>query len=274
MSFHTGRLRDEIDVCVRVGLPALALEDPAWLTAAGGVAGARYRLEKLAVGVLRILFHHLGAIEALLVAQLDAAQVQHAVLHGREHALAAVRRLALVQRRDDAQREVQAGAGIADLRAGHQRRSVVETRRRCRSAGALRDVLVHLAVLVGAGPEALDRGHDHARIERLDVLPGKAHAIERARGEVLDQHIAVLDQRFEHGLALRVLGVDRDRALVVVEHREIQAVDAGNVAQLPARDVTFAGTFHLDDVGAEPRQQLRAGRSRLHVSEIQNLDAV
>jgi hypothetical protein len=51
-----------------------------------------------------------------------------------------------------------------------------------------------------------------------------AHAVEHARGEVLDQHVAGLDQRLEDLLALLVLGVEGDGALVVVQHREIEAV--------------------------------------------------
>jgi hypothetical protein len=46
--------------------------------------------------------------EPLLVAQLDAAEVQHAVLHRRQHALATAGALALVERAHDAQRQVQA----------------------------------------------------------------------------------------------------------------------------------------------------------------------
>ena len=145
-----GRLRDEIDVGVGIGLPALALQDPARLAAARCIAGARHRFEELAVRILRILFHHLGAVEPLLVAQLDAAKVEHAVLHRRQHLLAAARRVALIERRDDAECQMQARARVADLRAGDQRRTVVEARRRRRAAGALRDVLVDLAVLVGA----------------------------------------------------------------------------------------------------------------------------
>ncbi len=103
---------------------------------------------------------------------------------------------------------MEAGAAVADLRAGDQRRAVVEAGRRGGAAGALRDVLVDLAVLVGAGAEALDRGDDHARVQLLDALPGEAHAVERAGREILDQHVAGLDQRLEHLLALLVLGVD------------------------------------------------------------------
>ena len=41
-----------------------------------------------------------------------------------------------------------------------------------------------------------------------------------------------------------------------------EAVDAGNVAQLAARRVALTRPLDLDDVGAEPRQNLGAGRSR------------
>jgi hypothetical protein len=60
----------------------------------------------------------------------------------------------------------------------------------------------------------------------------------------------------------------------VVQHREIEAVRIRNVAQLTTGDVTLAGPFHLDDIRAEPSQQLRAGRSRLNVGEVQNANAV
>ena len=180
---------------------------------------------------------------------------------------------AVIERRDDAERQMQAGAAVADLRAGDERRAVAEAGGGGRAAGALRDVLVDLAVLVGAGAEALDRGVDHARVELLDALPGEPHAIERAGREVLDQHVAGLDQALEDLHALLVLAVDGDRALVVVQHREIEAVHLGDVLQLAARDVADAGTLDLDHVGAEPGEQLRAGRARLHVREVEDLDA-
>src|SRR5258707_10662603 len=49
------RLGDEIDVGVRIGLPALALQDAARLTAAGIIAGARHRVaERNAFTVLAV----------------------------------------------------------------------------------------------------------------------------------------------------------------------------------------------------------------------------
>src|SRR4051812_45816012 len=95
--------------------------------------------------------------EALLVAQLDPRQIEHAVLHGAEHALPASRADALVERRDDPERKMQAGAAIADLGAGDERRTFAQTGGRGRAPRALRDVFVNLAVLVRPGPEALHR---------------------------------------------------------------------------------------------------------------------
>src|SRR6188474_1676853 len=108
--------------------------------------------------------------EALLVAKLDARQIQHAVLHRAQHLLPASGADALVERRHDAEREVQPGPRVADLRAGDQRRTLAEAGGRGRAAGALRDVLIDLAVLVGAGPKTLHRRDDHARVELVDML--------------------------------------------------------------------------------------------------------
>ena len=268
------RLRDEVDVGVGIGLPALAFQDPAWLAAAGIVAGPRHRISERNAFAILAVFGERSCFQALLVAQFHAREVEHAVLHGGEHLLAAAGAVALEQGRDDAERQMQAGAAVADLCAGDERRPVAEAGGRGRAAGALRDVLVDLAVLIRSGAEALDRGDDHARIELVDVLPGQAHAIERARREILHQHVADLDQFVEHPLAFRMLGIDRDRALVVVEHREIERVRALHVDQLTARDVAHARTLDLDHVGTEPGQQLRAGRTGLHMREIENAHPV
>src|SRR5262249_29414723 len=195
-------------------------------------------------------------LEALLVAHLHAGEVQHTVLHGAGDALALAGHAAMIKSRDDAKRQMQAGTGIADLGASDEGRAVAEAGGGGRAARALRNILVDLAVLVGSRAEALDGGIDHARVELLDALPREPHAIERARSEVLNQYITPLHQALEDLHALAVLAVDGDGALVVVQHREIEAVDLGDVLQLPARDVTDARALHLDHVGAKPGQQL------------------
>src|SRR5690606_11834356 len=61
-----------------------------------------------------------------------------------------------------------------------------------------------------------------------------------------------------------------DRPLVVIQQGEVEAVHVGDVAQLAAGGVADPRTLDLDDVGAEPGQQLRASRTRLHVGEVQD----
>src|SRR5712672_895273 len=268
------RLGDEVDVGIGIGLPALALQDAARLTAAGIVAGARYRVaERNPFAVLAVLRKRAMG-EALLIAQLDAGEVEHAILHGSGDLLTLAGHRTLIKCGDDAERQIEPGAAVADLRAGDQRQSVAKAGGRSRAAGALRDILIDLAVLVRPGTKTLDRGHDQFRIDGLNLLPGKSHAIEHAGAEILHQHVAFLHQRGEDFLALGILGVERDRALVVVEHGEIQAVDIRLVLQLTARNIANPGALDLDHVGAEPCQQLRASRSRLDVRKIENANAL
>src|SRR5215470_16551572 len=111
---------------------------------------------------------------------------------------------------------MQACAAVADLRAGDERQTVAKTGGRGRTSGALRDILVHFAVLIGTRSKPLDRRHDHLRVDALNLLPGKTHAIEHAGAEVLHENVASPDQGSEDFLAFWILGVQRDRALVVI----------------------------------------------------------
>ena len=253
-----GRLRDEVDVGVGVGLPTLALQDAAGLTAARVIARARHRItEGDALAVLAVFGE--GTVgEPLLVAQLDARQIEDAILHGAGDLLADAGGLALVECSDDAEREMQARPRVADLRARHERRAIPESGGGRRAAGALRDVLVDLAILVGSRAEALYGSDDHLGVQRVNALPREAHAIEHAGAEILHEHVARRDETLEHLFALGVLGVERNRAFVVVQHREIEAIDVRHVLELSARDVTGARTLDFDHVGAEPSEKLRA----------------
>jgi len=67
--------------------------------------------------------------------------------------------------------------------------------------------------------------------------------------------------------------IDRDRALIAVEHREVEAVFPLHIAQLRARDIADTRSLDLDNVGAHVAEQLRAGRPRLHVREIEDAHA-
>ena len=179
-----------------------------------------------------------------------------------------------MQRANNAKRQMQSSAGIADLRAGHHWRAVIETRCRCGAARALSNVLIDFAVLIRAGTEALDGCQDHPRIELLNPLPRETHAVECAGGEIFHHDVTFANQRFQHFLPIRVTSVDGDRAFVVVQHREIKAVDAFDILQLATGDVARARPFHLDHVGAEPREKLRAGWAGLHMGEVKYSNSV
>ena len=66
------------------------------------------------------------AVEPLLIPELHAAEVEDTVLHRRQNLLTATGRIALVERGDDAEREMQPRTRIADLCAGDHGRAVVE----------------------------------------------------------------------------------------------------------------------------------------------------
>src|SRR6185503_6649644 len=113
-----------------------------------------------------------------------------------------------------------------------------------------------------------------ARIELVNDLPGKPLAVERAGSEVLHHHVASLDELAKSLFALFALGIERDAALIAVEHGEIEAVDIRLVAQLAARDIAPARQLDLDHIGPEPTQDLRAGRPRLHVGHIEYANSI
>src|SRR5690349_24026902 len=123
-----------------------------------------------------------------------------------------------------------AGAGIADLGPRNHRESIDLSGSRGRSAGTLSDILIDLAIFERTRPEPLYRGVDHPRINLLNLLPGKAHAIDRAGSVVFHHHIAFLDELSKDFLARFGLRVQRHAALVAVQHREVKAVGSGNVA--------------------------------------------
>src|SRR5690606_27716736 len=131
-------------------------------------------------------------------------------------------------------------ARIADLSAGDEWRALGHARGAHRPAHRLRHVLVGLEFGVRPGrAEALDRAHDDLRIDLMYLLPGEAEAVEHTGAEVLHDDVARLEQIDEDLLAFGRFHVHGDRALVAVEHREVEAVGIRDIAQLPARGVAL-----------------------------------
>jgi hypothetical protein len=95
----------------------------------------------------------------------------------------------------------------------------------------------------------------------LNLLPGKAHPVDRAGSVIFHHHVALFDEPGKDFLARFGLGIQRHAELIGVQHGEVQAVGARNVAQLAARRIAFAGLLNFDDVRAKPRENLGAGRT-------------
>src|SRR5450759_825589 len=117
-----GFLHDNIDVIV--GSTRFALDRVAELPATGIVAPARRGLK--ALRRYRV-FRQRTTRQALVVAELDPAQIHHRVHHRYFDVLPFPSPVALVQCRKDTDYQMQAGARIADLRPGYERRAVGNT---------------------------------------------------------------------------------------------------------------------------------------------------
>ena len=166
------------------------------------------------------------------------------------------------------------GARVTDLRTGRHGRSVLETCGGHRAAHRLRDDFVRFEVEVLAGTESLDGGIDQARVDLTQPFPGEPEPIDDAGAEVLDEDVDPRHQIGEDLLALVALHVEGDAAFVAVEHREVQAVGTWNVAELAAGDVSGSRRLELDDVRAEPGEQLRGRGTRLDMRHVEHSNAI
>ena len=209
-----------------------------------------------------------------MVPQADAKEVGDRVLHRDLDVLSASRPVPLLERREDPDREVHAGAGVAYRGPEEGRRAVRPSGHAHRSPHRLRDGLEALEAAVGApGAEALHGGVDEPRIELLQHLVAEAEPVERAGREVLHEHVGPGHQLLEQGLAVSGLEVQGEALLVGVQHQEEQAL-AARVGHVGARDVALPGRLELDYVGPQPSQDLGAGGSRLVVRHVDDADAV
>jgi len=120
--------------------------------------------------------------------------------------------------------------------------------------------------------ESLERGHDELRVDLVDLVPTEAELFHVAWADVLYEHVC-LEQVGEDLLAFRVLHVERDRLLVGVELQEVQRVRAVDVVHLVTGRVAAMHLLELDDLGAQPCENLGARRARLNLRPVDYLDA-
>ena len=97
----------------------------------------------------------------------------------------------------------------------------------------------------------------------------KAQPLDRARREILDEHVGFARHVEHQLLAGGRLEIDGDRLLVGVEDEEVEGIALG-VRQDRATGVACVRVLDLDDLGTEPGQGLGAGWAGLELREIQH----
>ncbi len=121
----------------------------------------------------------------------DAAVIRHRILHGNRNMLPLAGLFTLVKRREQANRAMQTGPGIAKRRAGFERTAIGFAGDAHHPAGGLADHIEAEKVLVGtAFAVPLDLGVDDCRIERFHLRIRKAEPLNYTRCEVFNKNIS------------------------------------------------------------------------------------
>ena len=168
------------------------------------------------------------------------------------------------------ERGEEARGQVGDRGAGAHRPLAGEPRDRHQAAHALRDLVEAGAVAVRSVlAEAGDAREDDARVDLLERFVVDAEAELHVGPVVLDHDVGGLRQLHEDRDALRVLEIERDRALVAVQVLEIRPV-----ARAAHGVLLEAGRrFDLDDVGAEVGELAHAGRPGAHARQVEDAKA-
>src|SRR6516165_2883662 len=157
----------------------------------------------------------------------NATVIYHAVLHRTADQLALAGELALIKRTKDADRSMEASAGVADRRTRLDRTAVGLASDRHRTPRRLRNHVKGEVILIGAVvAEALDRDIDDARVDFADDVIAKAEPFDDAGGEILGKDIGLFDQPAQNGAPLVGLQIGGDALLVGVEQHEVLGIDA------------------------------------------------
>src|SRR5258708_6463867 len=172
------------------------------------------------------------------------------------HPLSLAGLLALEQSDEDADGTEQSGRQIGDRDADTHRSLTRQAGDRHQSAHPLRDLvdawpLAVRSVLAKAGNTAID----DARIDRPQHLVVDAETMLDVRPVVLDHDIGGFGKAMENRLALRLLQVECDAALVAVQVLEVETM--ARAAEI-LRFVGIRRRLDLDDVGTPIGQMAHA----------------
>ena len=187
-----------------------------------------------------------------------AARMQHAeiggkhcigsVLHGDIDDAALAGTLALVKRGHDGGIEMNAGAEIAQRRAGLDRRLIGIAGRIDDAAHCLHHQIHGGVVAIRAiFPVSRARPIDQSRIDLVQIRGADAEAVDDARREVLHQDVGARGQLAQQLAAFLGLEIERDRLLVGVQHRKREGGPAHVAA---AAQMLAPERLDLDDLRA------------------------
>ena len=222
---------------------------------------------------------------------LDRALLQRAVIevhgeflllychHSREQVdvdpLALARAVAMLQRRQDPDAQVQSGELVGDRRAEEQRRIVTAARQPHRAGERLHQVVLPGARGIRTGAPVAGRGCiDEPRVARAECVVAQAGAVHHAGAEVLHDHVGEIHQLEDSLEVAWILEVDLHTALVAVEGEEgigLAVRACGEDAPLPHPLAVLL--LELDHVGAEVAQDLGCERPLQQCREIEHADA-
>src|SRR6266478_4400167 len=204
----------------------------------------------------------------------NAAVINHAILHRALDPLALAGELALIERPKNADRSVEAGAGVADRRTRLDRAAVGLAGDRHGTPGRLRNHVKGEVVLVGAViAEALDRDIDDAGVDFADDVVAKAEPFYDAGSEILGKDIGLFDQPAQNGAPLVGLQIGGDALLVGVEQHEVLGINALLVGRRAAALLAPGRLLDLDHLSAEPSQGQGARRPGLELGQIHHSHA-
>ena len=222
---------------------------------AGAVAGARLQLA-----------------EQVERRQLRAEQRQQRLDQRGVDDLAAAGLLARPKRRHDRERGRERGDAVGECERRQQRVAV----RLAVEDGEAAHRLGERAEPGPAGvrarlPEAAHAREHEPGIDRRQLLPADAPALERAGAEVLEHDVGALGQPQEEVGACRLGEVERDEPLVPRERLEPEP-DAVLARPVAARGIDAGRVLDLDHVGAVVAEQHRRERSREEGRRLDDLD--
>ena len=185
--------------------------------------------------------------------------------------------LAPRQRRQNADRRIDAGEDVGSRHADPHRRAVGVAGHAHDAADALRHEIVAGARRRRPGlAEAGHRAIDQSRIVSRQARVIEAELLQAADLEILDQHVGARHQFLDDALALGRGEIGLDRALAAIGAMKIGGAEMTAVGRLDegrtpgARVVAGAGALDLDDVGAEIGEQLARPRTCQNPGQLQH----